>query len=94
MVYRYLPDTDVEWRDVWVGGLITALLFSGGQYLIGLYLGAFAIQSVYCAAASTMAVLLWIYYSALVFFYGAEWTHAYACVRASKARLAGGSAAS
>jgi membrane protein len=87
IIYRYVPDARIEWRDVWIGALITAVLFTLGKSLIGAYLGTRAIQSVYGAAASLVAVLLWIYYSAQVFFFGAEWTQAFACERGSKIPL-------
>jgi membrane protein len=87
IIYRYVPDARIEWRDVWIGALITAVLLTVGKSLIGAYLGTRAIQSVYGAAASLVAVLLWIYYSAQVFFFGAEWTQVYASERGSKIPL-------
>jgi len=86
LIYKYVPDARIEWRDVWIGAVITALLFTLGKTLIGAYLGTSAVQSPYGAAASLVAVLLWFYYSAMVFFYGAEWTQVYACEYGSKIR--------
>ena len=88
MVYRYVPDGEIAWRDVWIGGLITAALFTAGKTLIGVYLGRLAVQSIYGAAASLVAVLLWMYYSAQIFFFGAEWTRAYAQLGSSTERRA------
>ncbi len=78
MIFKVLPDVDIRWRDVWVGSAITALLFSIGKYFIGLYLGRSAFSSTYGAAGSLIVVLLWIYYSAQIFFIGAEFTQVYA----------------
>lgn len=76
-VFKFVPDVRIRWRDVWVGSLITAGLFSLGRILIGTYLATRASQSVYGAAAAFVAFLFWTYYSAQVFFFGAEWTHTY-----------------
>ncbi len=78
MTFRILPDVDIRWSDVWVGALITALLFALGKYLIGLYLGRSAFTSTYGAAGSLIALLTWVYYSAQIFFFGAEFTKVYA----------------
>lgn len=78
LMFKYLPDTEVEWEDVWVGGTITAVLFSVGKLLIGLYLGNASVGSTYGAAGSMAIVLLWVYYSAQIFFLGAEFTYVYA----------------
>jgi membrane protein len=78
LMYRYLPDVRIEWRDVAFGALLTALLFAVGKHAIGLYLGRSAVGSAYGAAGSLVVLLLWVYYSALVFFFGAEVTEAYA----------------
>lgn len=78
LIYKVLPDVTVGWRDVWVGGMITALLFSIGRYLIGLYLGRGSVSSAYGAAGSLVIILLWIYYSAQILFFGAEFTKVYA----------------
>jgi len=78
MTFRILPDIDIRWNDVWVGAVITALLFALGKYLIGLYLGRSAFASTYGAAGSLIALLTWVYYSAQIFFLGAEFTKVYA----------------
>ncbi|RKK04370.1 YihY family inner membrane protein [Pseudoroseomonas wenyumeiae] len=80
-IYKILPDRKLEWKDVIVGALVTALLFNLGKSLIGLYLGSSAIGSTYGAAGSVVIVLLWIYYSAQIFLLGAEFTKAYAMWR-------------
>ena len=78
MIYRILPDVELTWHDVFIGSLVTAVLFTGGKYLIGAYLGRATFAS-YCGAAGSFVVLLiWVYYSALVSFFGAEFTHVYA----------------
>lgn len=77
-VYKFLPDVKLTWRDVWVGAGVTAFLFSLGQLLIGFYFGRFSPGSVFGAAGSLVVLLLWIYYSAQILFFGAEitWTFA------------------
>jgi len=77
MVFKILPDVKIRWRDVWVGAAITAVLFSFGKYLIGLYLGHSALSSAYGAAGSLIVLLVWIYYSTQIFFFGAEFTQVY-----------------
>lgn len=77
-VFKLLPDSDTRWRDVGVGALLTAVLFTLGKFLIGLYLGKSAIGSTYGAAGSFVLLLLWIYYSSQIFFFGAEFTKAWA----------------
>ena len=84
MIFKLLPDTNVAWRDVWVGALITAVLFTVGKLLIGLYLGKSAIGSAYGAAGSLVVLVVWIYYSAQVLFLGAELAHTLAERRAGK----------
>jgi membrane protein len=78
MIYRFLPDAIIAWKDVWLGALITAVLFSIGKTLIGLYLGHSAVGSTYGAAGSLAVLLIWFYYSSQVFLFGAELTKAYA----------------
>jgi len=77
-IYRYLPDARIEWRDVTFGALVSAVLLTGGKYLIGLYLGKTAVGSAYGAAGSFVVMLVWIYYSALIAFLGAEFTQVWA----------------
>ncbi|HEX5761477.1 MAG TPA: YihY/virulence factor BrkB family protein [Thermoanaerobaculia bacterium] len=84
MIYRILPDVRIEWRDVWVGAAVTALLFTVGKFLIGLYLGQSTVASTYGAAGSLVIVLLWVYYSTQILFFGAEFTQVYACRRGSR----------
>jgi membrane protein len=79
MIYKVLPDVKIAWRDVWVGAVITAVLFTAGTYLIGLYLGWSSVASAYGAAGSPMVLLLWVYYSSQVLLFGAEFTQVYAC---------------
>jgi membrane protein len=79
IVYRVLPDTTVTWRDVWLGAAFTSLVFNIGRLLIGLYLSRATFGSVYGAAGSFIVLLIWVYYSAQIFYMGAEFTHLYAC---------------
>ncbi|MGH9630081.1 MAG: YihY/virulence factor BrkB family protein [Bryobacteraceae bacterium] len=78
LIYKIVPDIHLEWRDVALGAVITSLLFSIGKFLIGLYLGKAGVASAYGAAGSLVILLLWVYYSAQIFFFGAEFTRAYA----------------
>ena len=78
MIFKVLPDLHISWREVWVGAAFTALLFSIGKTLIGLYLGRSAMSSTYGAAGSLIALLVWIYYSSQVFLLGAEFTQVWA----------------
>ncbi len=78
LVFKILPSARIDWRDVWPGSLVTAVLFWIGKYLIGLYLGTSAVASSYGAAGTLVVVIVWVYYSAQIFFYGAEFTHEYA----------------
>jgi membrane protein len=77
LLYKYVPDAEIGWRDVWLGGLITAVLFTLGKTAIGFYLGQASVGSAYGAAGSLVALLVWVYYSALIMFFGAEFTHAW-----------------
>jgi membrane protein len=81
MLYRILPDAWVAWRDVWTGAAVTALLFSIGKTLIGLYLGHSSSSTPFGAAGSVVVFLLWVYYSAQIFLFGAEFTEVYAVAR-------------
>jgi membrane protein len=78
VIYKVLPDVIVAWRDVWVGAVVTALLFTLGKYVIGLYLGRSGVSSAFGAAGSLVAILVWVYYSALAVLLGAEFTRVYA----------------
>jgi len=78
LIYKILPDADISWRDVRVGAAMTALLFTLGKVLIGLYLGNSSVASAYGAAGSFVVLLLWIYYSAQILLFGAEFTQVYA----------------
>jgi membrane protein len=78
MIYKYLPDVQIEWRDVWIGGVVTSFLFGLGKHLISIYLGHAAIGSAFGAAGSFAVLLVWVYYSALISFFGAEFTQVYA----------------
>jgi membrane protein len=77
LIFKYAPREEIGWGDVWIGGLVTACLFSIGKLLIGLYLGRSSLSSAYGAVGSIMVLLLWIYYSAQIFLLGAEFTHVY-----------------
>jgi membrane protein len=85
-LFKVLPDIESEWGDVWIGAVATAALFTVGKSLIGIYIGRLALESTYGAAASLVVVLIWIYYSSLIFFFGAELTHVYARRHGSQAR--------
>lgn len=84
LMFKILPDAEIAWRDVWLGAFVTALLFSIGKFLIGLYLGNSAAASAFGAAGSLVLLLLWIYYSAQILFFGAEFTQVYANKYGSK----------
>lgn len=84
MLFKVLPDARVKWSDVWVGAAVTTLLFEIGRYLIVLYLQSRSFSSTYGAAGSLIFILLWVYYSAQIFLFGAEFTHVYAQKYGSK----------
>lgn len=77
LMFKYLPDVIIEWKYVWLGAGITSLLFSIGKYLIGLYLGNTSFSSTYGASASLAVLFIWIYYSGIILFFGAEFTQVY-----------------
>ncbi len=77
MIYKILPDTPVAWRDVWLGALVTSFLFTLGKFAIGFYLAKASVASSYGAAGSVVILLLWVYYSSLILYLGAEFTHVY-----------------
>jgi membrane protein len=75
LIFRYVPEVKIAWKNVWIGAAVTALLFTIGKFLIGLYLGKAAVGSAYGAAGSLVVVIVWVYYSAMIFLFGAEFTH-------------------
>jgi membrane protein len=77
LLFKYVPQEKLAWADVWVGGIVTAALFSIGKFAIGYYLGKSAFSSVYGIAGSFLVLLLWTYYSAQIFLFGAEFTRFY-----------------
>jgi membrane protein len=77
-IYKVLPDAKISWSDVWIGAAVTSLLFSLGKFVIGLYLGKGSVASAYGAAGSLVIILVWVYYSAQILLYGAEFTAVYA----------------
>jgi membrane protein len=85
-IYKVVPDRRIEWRDVIVGAVATALLFTIGKFLIGLYLGSSTVASSYGAAGGLIIALLWVYYSAQIFLFGAEFTKVYAHHHGSRTR--------
>ncbi|MEP7156365.1 MAG: YihY/virulence factor BrkB family protein [Betaproteobacteria bacterium] len=78
MIYKLMPRVPVRWQDVWLGALVTAMLFTIGKFLIGLYIGRSGIASGFGAAGSLIIILVWVYYSAQIFLIGAEFTSVYA----------------
>jgi membrane protein len=78
MIFKFLPDVQIQWRDVWIGAIITAILFGIGKWLLGFYLGSGAAGSAYGAASSLITLLLWVYYSSQILLFGAEFTQVYA----------------
>jgi membrane protein len=86
-ICKVLPDVNLSWHDVLVGAVMTALLFTVGKFLIGLYLGRSAVASSYGAAGALIVVLLWVYYSAQIFLLGAEFTKIYASRRGTPAAI-------
>jgi membrane protein len=93
LIYRFMPQATIEWRDVGIGALVTAALFSIGKTLIGLYIGKSALASGFGAAGSLAVLLAWVYYSAQIFLFGAEFTWAYAHAFGSRQGDAGTRAA-
>ncbi len=78
LMFKFLPDAEISWHDAWIGAFVTSLLFSLGKAAIGMYLGNSAVASAFGAAGSLVLLLLWIYYSAQILFFGAEFTQVYA----------------
>jgi membrane protein len=91
-IYKFLPDTPIAWRDVSIGAIVTALLFTIGKTLIGFYIGSSKVASSYGAAGALFVILVWIYYSAQIFLLGAEFTKTYANSHGSHARHRGATA--
>jgi len=77
MIFKYLPDAEIAWRDVWMGAVVASLLLTIGKALIGLYLARSTVASAYGAASSLVIILAWVYYSAQIVLFGAELTHVY-----------------
>ena len=75
LIFRYVPAARIGWKYVWIGASATALLFTIGKFLIGLYLGKMAVGSAYGAAGSLVVVIVWVYYSSMIVLFGAEFTH-------------------
>jgi membrane protein len=86
MLFRILPDVRLRWRDVTTGAVVTAVLFTIGQQVIGLYLGQSSIASSYGAAGSMMILLLWVYYSCQILLFGAQFTRLWACRHGAKVK--------
>ncbi len=84
VIYKIIPRVKVAWADVWIGAAVTALLFTIGKFLIGLYIGKSGMTSVFGAAGSLVVMLVWVYYSAQIFLMGAEFTWAYALTFGSR----------
>ena len=84
MIFKFLPDVKIQWRDVWIGAVLTTILFGIGKWLLGFYLGSGAAGSAYGAASSLITLLLWVYYSSQILLFGAEFTQVYAA-RAGRA---------
>lgn len=80
LIYKILPGEKISWRNVWIGSLFTSILFMAGKYAIGFYIGASDMPGRYGAAASLIAILLWVYYSSQIFLLGAEFTRQYAAI--------------
>jgi membrane protein len=84
MIYKWLPDVRVAWSDVWLGAAVTALLFNVGKVGIGLYLGRSSMTSSFGATGSLAVRLIWIYYSSIILFLGAEFTYVYSLRRGTR----------
>jgi len=89
LMFKFLPDVEIAWRDVWFGAFVTAVLFVIGKFGIGLYLSMSDVGSAYGAAGSLIVILAWIYYSALILFFGAEITQARATEQGRSPRAEG-----
>jgi membrane protein len=78
VIFKVVPDAEIEWRDVWLGAFVTALLFDLGKLLLALYIGRSSVTSTFGAAGSLVALVIWVYYTSQIVFLGGEFTHAYA----------------
>jgi len=87
LIFKFLPDAKIAWGDVWVGAALTSLLFTAGKFLIGFYIGKSVTMSAYGAAGSVVIILAWIYYSAQLLYFGAEFTHVYSKACGSQCNL-------
>jgi len=87
LIFKLLPDARIAWGDVWVGAALTSLLFTAGKFLIGFYIGKSATMSAYAATGSVIVILAWIYYSAQLLYFGAEFTHVYSKQCGSQSKL-------
>ena len=85
-MFKWLPDTHVAWRDVWLGAALTAALFEVGKLLIGIYIGKLGLESSFGAAASLVVILIWVYYTSQILLMGAEFTRVYAMRRSAERR--------
>jgi membrane protein len=79
IIFKFLPDAKIQWRDVWIGAIMTAIFFAFGKWALGLYLGSGSAASAYGAASSLITLLLWVYYSSQILLFGAEFIQVYAC---------------
>jgi membrane protein len=88
MIYKTMPRVGIHWKDVWIGAGVTSVFFVAGKFLIGAYIGRSGVSSAFGAAASLIVVLLWVYYSAQIFLFGAEFTWVYSHRYGSRKGLA------
>jgi membrane protein len=93
LLFKVVPDVTISWKDVWIGAVVTALLFVLGKFLIGLYVGKTGVATPFGAAGSLMVIVIWVYYSAHIVFLGAEFTQVYARSRGSRIEPARGAVA-
>jgi membrane protein len=84
MIFKYLPDAKIKWRDVWMGAFVTTILFTLGKFLIGFYLSQSPISTTYGAAGSLVLLLVWVYYSSIILLFGAEFTYVFSIERGEK----------
>jgi membrane protein len=85
LIFKYVPDVPIAWRDVGIGAMFTAILFTIGKAILGVYFTTVGVGSTYGAAGSLVALIIWVYYSAQIFFFGAIFTHEYATKFGSRA---------